>query len=417
MMKPDEKKHRPGLQRGFESLTQEDDTAKVVQVIKRLTGRDVTQSTPSEIPHSSSFPVQKPSSSQRSKANATAVNITSPIIDPIEANYYKVPNAVSDVLASLQSPTEQVVYHRLFRLAYGYHQNVCRVGMHALAKATNIASKKTIAKAITGLCEKGHIAIIQEAHNDVRGTWYRVFLPEEVETTQENTRSKNTAVNSTLVKSSAVIFVEEKEKNTVVENTVVLPDLENPGLEPSSVKSTAVNFTPNKTIGLKKHSLSAIVDQFYQFLNQNPSKRKRERAITEGEKLIQEGFTLDDLAYTTSWVIKKYPDTGSFERISYFIDQALKEKVVEKKSQEAKQHLQTEIKQRQAEEQRVEQERKKIEEIKASLPTNVLDEVRQEAIKLLQEEKANLGLGREILIRLKMNDLLMTRYSSQASTA
>jgi hypothetical protein len=213
-MKPDEKKHRPGLQRGFESLTQEDDTAKVVQVIKRLTGRGMTQSTPSETLPPSPPPVQKPSASQRYKANGTTDNITPPTIDLIETNYYKVPNSVSDILTPLQSPIEQAIYHRLFRLAYGYHQNVCRVGMHALAKATNIASKKTIAKAITGLCEKGHIAIIQKAHNDVRGTWYRIFLPEEIETVQQNTRSKGTAVNFTPVKSSAVIFAKEEEKNT-----------------------------------------------------------------------------------------------------------------------------------------------------------------------------------------------------------
>ena len=283
-MKPDEKKHRPGLQRGFESLTQEDDTAKVLQVIKRLTGRGGAQSTPSETPPPSPLPVQQHSASQRSKAKATVANITPPIIDPIEANYYRVPNAVSDVLASLQSPTEQVVYHRLFRLAYGYRQNVCRVGMHALAKATNIASKKTIAKAITGLCEKGHIAIIQEAHNDVRGTWYRVFLPEEVETVQKNTGSKNTAVNLTAVKNSAVIFAEEEEKNTAVENTAVLPNLENPELEPSEVKSTAVNFTPNKTIVLKKHSLSVIVDQFYQILKPKPIEEKERESNERREK-------------------------------------------------------------------------------------------------------------------------------------
>jgi hypothetical protein len=95
----------------------------------------------------------------------------------------------------------------------------------------------------------------------------------------------------------------------------------------------------------------------------------------------------------------------------------LKEKVAEENSQEVQHHLQAEAKQRQAEEQRIERERERIEEIKASLPREVLEEVRQEAIKLLQEEKANLGLGREILIRLKMNELLTTRYSSQGSTA
>jgi hypothetical protein len=95
----------------------------------------------------------------------------------------------------------------------------------------------------------------------------------------------------------------------------------------------------------------------------------------------------------------------------------LKEKVAEEQSQEAEQHLQTKAKQRQAEEQQIEQEWKKIEEIKASLPTEVLEDIKREAIKLLQEEKANLGLGREILIRLKMNELQTTRYFPQGSTA
>jgi hypothetical protein len=108
---------------------------------------------------------------------------------------------------------------------------------------------------------------------------------------------------------------------------------------------------------------------------------------------------------------------GSFERISHFIDQALKEKVAEETVQEVERHLQVETEHRQMKEQRIEQERKKLEEIKASLPLEKLEEIRQEAFKLLQEEKANLGLGRDILIRLKMNELLTTRYFSQGSTA
>ena len=136
--------------------------------------------------------------------------------------------------------------------------------------------------------------------------------------------------------------------------------------------------------------------------------------MREGKKLLEEGFTLDDLAYTTLWVIKKYPDTGSFERICHFIDQALKEKITEENSQRVEQHLQAEAEQRQAEEQRIERERQRIDEIRSSLPAEKLEEVREEALKLLQEEKVNLGLGREILIRLKMNELLTIRHSSQS---
>ena len=50
MKKLDEKRRRPGLQRGFESLVREDDTAKVAQVIKRLTGRKEPISAPPEVP-------------------------------------------------------------------------------------------------------------------------------------------------------------------------------------------------------------------------------------------------------------------------------------------------------------------------------------------------------------------------------
>src|SRR5439155_25657068 len=130
------------------------------------------------------------------------------------------------ILASQQTPAEQAVYHRLFRLSYGYNQNVCRVGMQALAAATNIASKKTIAKAIAGLVKKGHIAIEQEASNDVRGTWYRVFLQQEITRARKSTTVKITPVKSTAVDDSTVVSANVEEKSSAVKNTVGQQDLE-----------------------------------------------------------------------------------------------------------------------------------------------------------------------------------------------
>jgi hypothetical protein len=177
--KPDAKRQRPGLQRGFESLLQDDDSAKVARVIKRLTGKAKTSEIASEPPELAPPALQTPDEDPLlrypSRAKITPVKPTgvkNTVVEissvTIEANYYKVPNDVSDVLASQQTPAEQAVYHRLFRLSYGYNQNLCRVGMQALAAATNIASKKTVAKALAGLLMKGHIAIEQEASNDVR---------------------------------------------------------------------------------------------------------------------------------------------------------------------------------------------------------------------------------------------------------
>ena len=49
MKKPDAKRQRPGLQRGFDSLLQDDDSAKVARVIQRLTGKKASE-TASESP-------------------------------------------------------------------------------------------------------------------------------------------------------------------------------------------------------------------------------------------------------------------------------------------------------------------------------------------------------------------------------
>ena len=43
MKKPDAKRQRPGLQRGFDSLLQDDDSAKVARVIQRLTGKKASE--------------------------------------------------------------------------------------------------------------------------------------------------------------------------------------------------------------------------------------------------------------------------------------------------------------------------------------------------------------------------------------
>jgi len=337
----------------------------------------------------------------------TAVDITTVTI---EANYYKVPNDISDLLASLQTPAEQAVYHRLFRLSYGYNQNVCRVGMHALATATNIASKKTIAKAITGLVKKGHIAIVQEALSDIRGTWYQVFLPHEIARDRKLTGVKNTAVKSTAEESSAVIFANFEERITAVENTPVVQDLENIEEKPSGVKFTAVNFTPITTDLLQTLSLSVLVDRFYQLLHQHPSQAKRERAIQQGEKLLEEGFTLEELDYAITWVTQKYPNTGSFDRIPFFIDQALKDQRASQQVAVVAHQLQAEVSQRNAQEQRTKEAEQQIEAVKTSLSTETLEALRREATQRVVEEHGNVAFGQQTLIRLEMEELIRERY-------
>lgn len=141
--------------------------------------------------------------------------------------------------------------------------------MQALSRATNIASKKTIAKAIDGLVEKSHVAIIQEANGDTRGTWYRVFLPEEIDmvriliqekpgraknTIVENSAVKNIRAENTTVENSAVNFPVGEEKTTTVIIDPVSESIENKEENPTNTKTTTVKIAPFTTDLL--HTLS-----------------------------------------------------------------------------------------------------------------------------------------------------------------
>jgi hypothetical protein len=419
--KPDAKRQRPGLQRGFESLLQDDDSAKVARVIKRLTGKAKTSEITSEprelTPPASQTPdevslLRYPARAKITPVKSTGVKNTGVEISPvtIEANYYKVPNDVSDVLASQQTPAEQAVYHRLFRLSYGYNRNLCRVGMQALAVATNIASKKTVAKALAGLLMKGHIAIEQEASNDVRGTWYRVFLPQEIPTILKLSRVKMTPVKSTAVEMSAAISTGTEEKNSGVENATRLHLLENTEKNVSSVQNTVVNFASITTDPLHTLSLQTLVDRFYELLQQRPSQKKRERAIQQAQKLLDEGFTLQDLDDTITWVTQKHPDTGSFDRIPFFIDQALKDRETRQQMTAMEQQRQAKVTQRKVQEQRTKEEEQQLEDLQASLSTETLEHLRQEATQLISQEYGKVQFGEQTLIRLKMEEMIRERY-------
>src|SRR5919197_5463238 len=43
-----------------------------------------------------------------------------------------------------------------------------------------------------------------------------------------------------------------------------------------------------------------------------------------GISLLQEGFTVEEIDYTITWLITHHPTTGAFSRLPHFIDQALK---------------------------------------------------------------------------------------------
>jgi Arc/MetJ-type ribon-helix-helix transcriptional regulator len=82
-----------------------------------------------------------------------------------------------------------------------------------------------------------------------------------------------------------------------------------------------------------------------------------------------EGFTVEEVDYAITWLIQHHPTTGSFARLSHFIDQAIKEWQAERHTQEINTEQSRAAEQQRAEHQRLEEERHQIEEAKALLPS------------------------------------------------
>jgi hypothetical protein len=152
------------------------------------------------------------------------------------------------------------------------------------------------------------------------------------------------------------------------------------------------------------------VDRFYHLLHQRPSQTKKERALQQGQKLLNEGFTLEELHYAITWVTQKHPDTGSFDRIPFFIDQALKDQKASQQVAVIEHQLQAEITQRNAQEQRTKEADQQLEEVQASLSRETLEVLRQEAAQRVAEEHGNVAFGQQTLIRLEMEALIRERY-------
>jgi hypothetical protein len=165
-------------------------------------------------------------------------------------------------------------------------------------------------------------------------------------------------------------------------------------------------------MALNSLSLSAreLVDKFYSCLGQRPSKIKREKSLEDCLNLLLEGFTVEEVDHAITWLIRHHPTTGSFSRLSHFIDQAIKEWQAEQHAREVGEEQARAAEQQHAEQQRMEEERQQIEEAKALLPPATLEGLYQEAERLIERESPGLKFGKDFMIRVKLDELVKQRH-------
>jgi DNA-binding transcriptional MerR regulator len=165
-------------------------------------------------------------------------------------------------------------------------------------------------------------------------------------------------------------------------------------------------------------SARELIDKFYSLLGQRVSKSKRKKSLDECLSLLQEGFTVEEIDYAISWLITHHPTTGAFSRLPHFIDQALKARDLQRQTP---QHHTARARERKDEQSQQQQERdeakqqERIEAVQASLAPDVLAALHKEAERCVDQEQPHIKFGRDTLVRLKLEDLIATRYLSQPS--
>ncbi len=126
-------------------------------------------------------------------------------------------------------------------------------------------------------------------------------------------------------------------------------------------------------------------------------------------ELLREGFTSEEVDFAITWLVTHYPETGAFNRVAHFIDQALKERQAKQQTHEATHRLQAREMQQRAEQRQIEEERRWVQHVKTSLPEEKLKSLHQEAIPLVEQEHGHITFGQETLVRLKLEELIRTR--------
>ena len=110
-------------------------------------------------------------------------------LSEIKAGYLKLPNEILDNVLPKLSPTEAVVFLRLYRLSVGFNTDTCIVGITSLLKACNI-SEQTCRTALRRLINLNLIEQLEVLNNkEIKGTTYKILTTIEFRPVQNLDRS------------------------------------------------------------------------------------------------------------------------------------------------------------------------------------------------------------------------------------
>jgi hypothetical protein len=288
----------------------------------------------------------------------------------------------------------QVTYLWLFRYAYGFNRNHCRVSRPALMRVTGL-SKRGLDLSLAGLERLGWIRMVEVSYR--QGTLYHIYLPHE----------RSEELSSSLPSShlpSGSLPPESKREN--INN---INSLSKNGLGTSQLLSRGLDNSLHPSEQLADPRLEQLLDKFYAGLNQRRiSSMKRDRGLTVLARLLRDGYTIDEIAYAIDWTMASISGLHSIGILPEVMGQALAARerlLADSGAQPSRQAVEESSARAQAE-----AEQRQIEAMKATFPPERLEALHEDARALVAQEHPNLKFGQDILIRLKVDELVKARY-------
>jgi hypothetical protein len=293
----------------------------------------------------------------------------------------------------------QVTYLWLFRYAYGFNRNHCRVSRPALMRVTSL-SKRGLDLSLAALEKLGWIRIVEVSYR--QGTLYQVYLP------HERPEELSTSLHSSRLPSSSLLPEPKRESvNNINSLSSIRP--RSSQLPNSRILNRDLDGDRSPSEQLPDSRLEQLLDKFYAGLNQRRiSSMKRERGLAVLARLLRDGYTIDEIAYAIDWTMVSISGLHSIGILPEVMGQALAARerlLADSGPQPSRQAVEESSARAQAE-----AEQRQIEAMKATMPPERLGALHEDARALVAQEHPNLKFGQDILIRLKVDELVKAQY-------
>jgi hypothetical protein len=158
----------------------------------------------------------------------------------------------------------------------------------------------------------------------------------------------------------------------------------------------------------------APVERFYELLGARASERKLAQDVAVAESLLAEGFRPEDLTFAVEWAIAHISKVKSFGLIPYIMHQALKARDDAQHAEGAQQEAEARVDEQLRRERDMHDRKRRLADVRTALSDTVIEALRQRAEEALAVEGVErMRLGYDVLVKLKLDELLEREYLSE----